>query len=211
MHPLRLTALLLAPLALAITALPAIAIDLLPVDHSLRYVGTDDGQAVTVDITAREQRGGELDYVEWITPHGDAAREPRVTRVRLAYREQTLVPVGVDTGEGMRAPPPELAAGTLDALSVRLRARADIARGLRQAEYQVWTGEVGETWTLEVSGAEKIPTPDANYESLKFRLGSDSEWIEGWSAPLLLFHFVRIDEWREGQRVGTLALEAKQL
>lgn len=211
MHPLRLTSLLLAPLALAISALPAIAIDLLPVDHSLRYVGTDEGRPVTVEITLRERLGGELDYVEWVEPHDDDAREPRVTRVRLAYRDETLVPLGVDTGEGLQAPPPALLPGALDALSVRLRARADIARGLRRAEYQVWNGEVLEKWLLEVSGAEKITTPDANYESLRFRLGSDREWIEGWSAPLLLFHFVRIDDWREGQRVGTLALEAKQL
>jgi len=211
MHLLRLTSLLLAPLALAMGALPAIAADLLPIEHSLRYVGTDDGRPVIVEITLREKPGGELEYARWVAPRDDASGEPAMTTVRLAYRDEVLVPVGIDRGTGMRTPPPDLAPGMLDALSVRLRARADIARGLRRAEYQVWNGSSRESWRLEVSGAEKIPTPDANYECLKFRLGSDREWIEGWSAPLLLFHFVRIDEWREGRRIGTLALEAKQL
>jgi hypothetical protein len=56
-----------------------------------------------------------------------------------------------------------------------------------------------------------VQTPNGAYQSLKFRLGSDTDWIDGWSAPLLVFHFVKIDTWRGGKKVGELRLDDKQL
>ncbi len=200
--------------ALALVAVAGLADDLLPLDHSLRYVGRDGRTPVVVEITLRERLGGELEYVQWLTPTqwGAWFKEPTVTRCRLQYRDNTLVTVDVDQGRGAKRPPSDLSAGALDALAVRLRARADIARGLKQAEYTVWNGGDGlEKWTLEVSGPDSVETPDGRYEALRFRLGSDTEWIEGWSAPLLVFHFVRIEHWRDGKKVSELALDDKQL
>lgn len=201
-------------IALGAAILPAMADDLLPLEHSLRYVGRDGRIPVVVEITLRERVAGELEYVQWVTPAqwGAWFREPAATRCRLRYRDGTLATIDVDDGLGAKRPPSDLSAGALDALAVRLRARADIARGLKQAEYTVWTGGDGlEQWTLEVSGPDSVDTPDGRYEALRFRLGSDSEWIEGWSAPLLVFHFVRIEHWRDGKKVGELSLDDKQL
>lgn len=200
--------------ALGVLGWPATAADLLPLDHSLRYVGREGRTPVVVEVTLRERPGGDLEYVQWITPTGWGAwfSEPAATRSRLQYREETLVTIEVDHGLGAEKPPADLSAGALDALSVRLRARADIARGVKRAEYTVWNGGDGlEKWTLEVGDPATAQTPDGSYEALKFRLGSDSQWIEGWSAPLLVFHFVRIESWRDGKKTGELELDDKQL
>lgn len=200
--------------ALGMGILPATAADLLPVDHSLRYVGREGRIPVAVEVTLRERLGGDLEYVQWITPTGWGAwfHEPTATRSRLRYRDETLVTIDVDDGLGAKKPPSDLSAGALDALSVRLRARGDIARGVKRAEYTVWNGGDGlETWTLEVEGPDTVRTPDGTYESLKFRLGSETQWIEGWSAPLLVFHFVRIESWRDGRKTCELDLDDKQL
>lgn len=200
--------------ALLLLAAGGLADDLLPLEHSLRYVGRDGRIPVVVEITLREGLGGELDYVQWVTPTDWGAwfREPAVTRCRLLYRDETLATIDVDRGRGAMRPPSDLSAGTLDALAVRLRARADIARGLKRAEYAVWNGGDGlQKWTLEVAGQESVDTPDGRYETLRFRLGSADEWIEGWAAPLLVFHFVRIEHWRGGEKIGELDLDDKQL
>lgn len=201
-------------LALALVAVGGLADDLLPLDHSLRYVGRDGRTPVVVEVTLRERPGGDLEYVQWVTPTqwGAWFREPAVTRCRLRYRDGTLATIDVDDGLGAKRPPSDLSAGALDALAVRLRARADIARGLKHAEYTVWNGGEGlETWTLAVAGPDSVETPDGRYEALKFRLGSEYDWIEGWSAPLLVFHFVRIEHWRDGKKVSELSLDDKQL
>lgn len=201
-------------LALALVAAAGLADDLLPLEHSLRYVGRDGRTPVVVEITLRERLDGELEYVEWVTPTewGAWFKEPAATRCRLLYRDGNLATVDVDHGLGAQRPPSDVSTGALDALSVRLRARADIARGLDHAEYTVWNGgEALEKWTLEVSGPDSVATPDGRYEALRFRLGSDSEWFEGWSAPLLVFHFVRIEHWRDGKMVSELSLDDKQL
>ena len=200
--------------ALLLVAAAAASDDLLPVEHSLRYIGCDERIPVIVEITLREQLGGEFDYVQWVTPTdwGAWLREPEVTRCRLSFRDETLATIDVDEGRGPKRPPSDLSAGALDALAVRLRARADIARGLRQAEYVVWNGgDDLEKWTLQVSGPDSVETPDGRYQALRFRLGSDTEWIDGWSAPLLVYHFVRLEHWRDGRKVGELSLDDKQL
>jgi hypothetical protein len=193
---------------------PSVARDFLPGDHGLRYVGRDGVRPVTVEVTFRTLLEGECEYVEWMMPRGWASwfGRPQRTLSRLRFRDDLLVLLGVDSGAGLLAPPSDLAAGALDALGVRLRARADIARGLRQAEYAVWRGgEAHETWILEVTGEETIETPDGPYQALKFRLGSKSEWIEGWSAPLLIFHFVKLVHWHDGKKISELRLDDKQL
>lgn len=200
--------------ALALVAVTGFADDLLPLEHSLRYIGREGRTPVVVEVTLRERPGGDLEYVQWITPTGWGAwfSEPTAIRSRLRYREDTLATIDVDHGLGAEKPPSDLSAGALDALSVRLRARADIARGNKRAEYTVWNGRDGlENWTLEVNGPGTVRTPDGAYEALKFRLGSETEWIEGWSAPLLVFHFVRIESWRDGKKTGELDLDDKQL
>lgn len=200
--------------ALVLVAAAGLTDDLLPLDHSLRYVGREGRTPVVVEITLRERLGGEFEYVQWVMPAewGAWFKEPAATRCRLLYRDGTLVTVNVDQGLGLKRPPSDLSAGALDALAVRLRARADIARGLKHAEYTVWNGgDSLEKWTLEVSGRDSVDTPDGRYEALKFRLGTEREWIEGWSAPLLVFHFVRIEHWRDGKKVSELSLDDKQL
>jgi hypothetical protein len=135
-------------------------------------------------------------------------------RTRLEYRDGLLVPVSYDdgNGKGEQTPPGNLLRGTLDELSVRLRARSDIVRGLQEAEYTVWRGgDTVETWKLNVLDRETVETPDGEYECFKLRLGNDKEWIEAWSAPLLLFHFVKIDRWRNGEKIAELRLDDKQL
>jgi len=207
--------LLLLSLSLAPAAFPAAfaasAMDLLPEPHGLRYEGREGRIPVTVEITLRERPGGVLEYVRWVTPTGWAAwfRDPEVTRARLRFEDERLVLVG--HGEQNAAPPPELAPGTLDRLGIRLRVRADMARGVRKAEYTVWEDGVTETWALEVTGREGVDTPDGRYDCLHVRLGTESEWIEAWSAPLLLFHFVRIEHWQDGRKVAEAALTAKEL
>lgn len=203
----------LSPL-LALYAVNGLADDLLPLDHGLRYVGRDGRTPVVVEVTLRERPGGDLEYVQWVTPTqwGAWFKEPAVTRCRLRYQDDALVTLDVDQGLGVKRPPSDLSAGALDALAVRLRARADIARGLKHAEYSVWNGgDDLEIWTLAVAGPDSVETPDGRYEALKFRLGSEDDWIEGWSAPLLVFHFVRIEHWRDGKKVGELRLDDKQL
>lgn len=201
-------------LALAWLQAGAQAQDFLPLDHSLRYEGKAGGKPVTVELTLRERPDGSFEYVEWVTPRSWAGWIGRATvvRTRLGYREDRLVPLGVDAGQGFETPPGDLDPAALDPLGVRLRARGDIARGIREAQYPVWTPRAGvTTWTLHVSGAEMIKTPDGHYQALKFRLGSEDEWIEGWSAPLLVFHFVKIVRWKDGRQVGELLLDEKQL
>lgn len=202
----------LALLFLAWSAAPAQ--DLLPLDHGLAYTGTEGIRPVRVEITLREQPDGTLEYVEWVVPTGWArwVTRTRVRRATLAYADEVLRPVSFDAGDGVGAPPADLPPGTLDEFSIRLRARADIARGLRSAAYPVWLadGRV-EQWTLELGAAETITTPDGSYQALRFRLGSAQEWLEGWAAPLLVFHFVRLEHWRDGERVGELALVEKEL
>jgi hypothetical protein len=191
----------------------AIARDFSPAEHGLRYSGRDGVTPVTVEITLRTRLDGEFEYVQWISPRSWATwfARPRRTLSRLRFRDELLVPLGIDDGQGLLPPPENLAAGALDALGIRLRARADIARGLRSAEYTVWNGEHQETWFLEVMGDEIVKTPDGPYQSLKFRLGTEAEWLEGWSAPLLVFHFVKLVQWRDGKKISELHLDDKQL
>lgn len=199
---------------LALTMNAAMARDFLPSDHGLRYVGRVGIVPVSVEVTLRERPGGVLEYVEWVTPRSWAKwlRSPSFSRARLRFQDDALELIDVDTGDGAQPPPSGPVNNALDALSIRLRARADIARGLMHAEYTVWNGgQAHETWTLEVSGAETVQTPDGHYDTLKFRLGSDTQWIEGWSAPLLVFHFVKIDSWRDGEKTAELSLDDKQL
>lgn len=188
--------------------------DYLPGDHGLRYVGHEGIVPVTVEITLQARPDGTLDYAQWVAPRGWASwfGQPAVTRTHLQFRDDLLVPLGYDAGQGEAAPPAGLATGSLDALAVRLRARADIARGLRHAEYAVWNGGAAlETWVLEVGGAETVQTPNGAYQALKFRLGSEHAWIEGWSAPLLVFHFVKLVSWQNGKKISELSLDDKQL
>jgi hypothetical protein len=192
----------------------ASAADFVPKDHGLRYLGKEGRTPVVVEITLSERLDGTFDYTQWTGPRSWGAwfNEPKTIRARLRYTGELLAAEEVDTGDGAATPPPGLPPGTLDPLSVRLRARGDIARGLKIAEYQVWNGgDRTERWTLAVSGAETVTTPNGNYQALKFRLGSESEWIDGWSAPLLTFHFVKIDTWRDGRKLSELSLDDKQL
>lgn len=192
----------------------ATASDFMPLDHGLRYVGRDGIIPVTVEVTLRQRPDGAYEYVHGSAPRSWASWFGRTTvqRSRLQFRDDLLIALDFDDGGGAQQPPAGLAPGTLDVLAARLRARADIARGLKHAEYTVWTGDdASETWALEVNGSETVQTPNGAYQCLKFRLGSATEWIEGWSAPLLVFHFVRIDTWRDGKKVGELSLDDKQL
>lgn len=205
---------LLPLLFLVLACCPAAASDFLPRQHGLRYVGHEGVTPVTVELTLTRRPDGSYEYVEWVAPRSWASwfRRAAVTRSRLGYQGELLVPLGVDSGSGVERPPAELAPGALDVLSVRLRARGDIARGLRHAEYLVWTGgDRLESWTLEVNGAATVETPDGSYDCLRFRLGSDTEWLEGWSSPLLVFHFAKLERWRDGRKTGALLLDDKQL
>lgn len=202
----------LALLLLACGAVPAQ--DLYPLDHGLAYTGTAGIRPVRVEITLREQLDGTLEYVEWVIPAGWARwlSRTKARRATLAYADEMLRPVSFDAGDGAEHPPANLPPGALDELSVRLRARADIARGLRTATYSVWRADgTVEPWTLELGAAETVTTPDGNYQALRFRLGSPHEWLEGWAAPLLVFHFVRLEHWRDGKRISELALVEKEL
>lgn len=192
----------------------AFAQDFFPLDHGLGYIGKDGGRPVRVEITLREQLDGTLEYVEWTIPRSWArwVTGTRVRRATLAYVDEQLLPLAFDAGDGAVAAPADLPPGTLDELSVRLRARTDIAQGRRSAEYSVWRADgTVERWTLELGEADTIATPDGNYQALRFRLGTADEWLEGWSVPLLVFHFARLELWREGERVSALALEEKEL
>ena len=208
--------LLLLPLALAAGALPTAAMDLLPQEHGLRYTGREGDTPVSVEITLRERRKGALDYVHWVTPTGWRGwfGEPTVTRARYRYEDERLELAGFVENDVLRSPdiprgtmPP----GTLDSLGIRLRARADLARGTKNATYDVWHEGRLEKWVLRVAGPERVTTPDGTYDALRFRLGTESDWIEGWSVPLLLFHFARIERWEDGRKVAELALEDKEL
>jgi len=191
-----------------------VARDFLPVDHGLKYTGRDGRHPVTVEITLREQPDGSLEYVEWTMPRGWARWFTRATaqRARLAFADERLSVLDFDPGDGPLNPPANAPAMALDELSVRLRARADIARGLREAEYAVWLADGSmETWRLEVGAPGSVETPDGTYQALSFRLGTETAWLQGWSAPLLIFHFVQLEQWRDGRKVRELALEDKQL
>lgn len=206
-------ALWLAPAAFP-AAFQAAAMDRVPQPHGLRYEGREGRTPVTVEITLRERPGGVFEYVRWVTPTGWAAwfRDPEVTRTRLRYQDARLVLVGREEREEKdAAPPADLAPGTLDSLGIRLRARADLARGIQEAEYEVWKDGATEAWTLQVTGRERVDTPDGGYDCLRVRLGTASDWIEAWSAPLLLFHFVRIEHWQDGRKAAEIALSAKEL
>lgn len=190
------------------------AADLMPLDHGLRYVGHEGLKPVKVEVTLRERMEGGYDYVQWVMPRGWASWFGRSTRTHssLAWQDESLKPMAFDAGRGAQAPPAGLRAGSLDELAVRLRVRADIARGKRQADYPVWRADGREeTWTLTVKDTETVQTPDGSYTCLRFRLGTDEEWLEGWSAPLLVFHFVKLEHWRDGRMVGSLSLDEKQL
>jgi hypothetical protein len=202
----------LAVIVLAWGAAPAQ--DLLPRDHGLRYAGKEGSRPVQVEITLREQPDGSIEYVEWVMPQGWARwlTRTKVRRATLAWENERLLPLGLDPGDGVREPPAGLPADALDELSVRLRARADIARGLGAATYQVWRADGSvEQWELQVEGPDTVDTPDGAYQALRFRLGTAEEWLTGWSAPLLVFHFVRLEHWQDGRKTGELALEEKQL
>jgi hypothetical protein len=192
-------------------------VDYLPGDHGLRYVGREGWIPVTVEITLVERPGQGIEYMRWEGPRSWAtwfSDDTKTLRTQLEYREGLLWPVSYDdgNGKGEQKPPGNLLRGTLDELSVRLRARSDIVRGLQEAEYTVWRGgDTVETWKLNVLDREMVDTPDGQYECFKLRLGSEKEWIEAWSAPLLLFHFVKIDRWRDGEKVAELRLDDKQL
>ncbi|NHA14349.1 hypothetical protein [Thioalkalivibrio sp. XN279] len=198
---------------LAFTTL-APAQDYLPRDHGLKYTGREGMRPVKVEITLREQPDGVLEYVEWTLPQGWARWFTRssVRRARLDFADGRLSVLDFDPGDGPVAPPAAHPGTALDEFSVRLRARADIARGLRSAEYAVWRADGAmETWRLEVGEPGTVETPDGSYQALPFRLGTDSEWLDGWSAPLLVFHFVQLEHWRDDRQIGTLRLEDKQL
>jgi hypothetical protein len=205
---------LAAALFLVAFAALAAAQDYLPRDHGLKYAGREGMRPVKVEVTLREQPDGILEYVEWTMPQGWARWFTRasVRRARLAYADGRLAVLDFDSGDGRTTPPASLPTAALDEFSVRLRARADIARGLRSAEYAVWRADgATETWRLEVGAPGTVETPDGTYQALSFRLGTDSEWFEGWSAPLLVFHFVQLEHWRDGRKTGELRLEDKQL
>lgn len=188
--------------------------DLLPLDHGLKYTGREGVRPVTVELTLREQPDGTLEYVEWTMPRGWARWFTRATvrRSHLAFAAERLSVLDVDQGAGPVTLPADLPAATLDELAVRLRARADIAQGRRNGAYSVWRADgSAETWTLEVGQPGSVNTPDGTYQALPFRLGTESEWVEGWSAPLLVFHFVQLEHWRDGRKTGELRLQDKQL
>jgi len=203
--------LVLLSLVLTASAPAAAAMDLLPQEHGLRYTGREGDTPVSVEITLRERPQGELDYVRWATPTGWRGffGEPAVTRVRLRYVDERLELVGFVEDKELR--PLDLAPGTLDSLGIRLRVRSDLARGTETATYDVWHKGRLEKWVLQVAGPERVATPDGTYDALRFRLGTESDWIEGWSVPLLLFHFARIERWEAGRKVAELGLADKQL
>ena len=210
---LRLQRLAAAVGLLGLAAL-ATAQDYLPRDHGLKYAGREGMRPVKVEITLREQPDGVLEYVEWTMPQGWARWFTRATvrRARLAFADGRLSVLDFDSGDGRKAPPATLPTAALDEFSVLLRVRADIVRGLRSADYTVWRADgATETWTLEVGQPGTVETPDGTYQALPFRLGTDSEWLTGWSAPLLVFHFVQLERWRDGRKIGVLRLEDKQL
>jgi hypothetical protein len=202
---------------LASAAMAAPPVDYLPGDHGLRYVGREGRLPVIVEITLVERPGQAIEYMRWEGPRSWAtlfSDDTKTLRTRLEYRDGLLVPVSYDdgNGQGEQKPPRNLTRGTLDEFSVRLRARADVVRGVQNAEYTVWRGgDTVETWKLNVLNRETVKTPDGEYECFKLRLGNDAEWIEAWSAPLLLFHFVKIDRWRNGEKIAELRLDDKQL
>jgi len=201
-------------LCLLVFATLAAAQDYLPGDHGLKYAGREGKRPVKVEITLREQPDGVLEYVEWTMPQGWARwfNRASVRRARLAFADDRLSVLEFDPGDGRMAPPATLPTAALDEFSVRLRARADIARGLRSAEYTVWRADgATQTWRLQVGEPGAVDTPDGNYQALPFRLGTDSEWLAGWSAPLLVFHFVQLEHWRDDRKISEVRLEDKQL
>ena len=182
-------------------------------EHSLRYVGWLGWKPVTVEVTLRARPGDLFEYREWVAPRWWAAilGDPEARQTTLRAAGTDLQPVAHENGTGSTSLA-ELEPGVVDLLSVRLEARADLARGRSEARYRVWQedGRI-ETWTLELTGTDEVDTPDGRYQALTFRLGNGVHWIRGWSAPLLAFHFVRLEFWEEGSRVGSLDLAGREL
>lgn len=201
-------------LLLLVPAAYAAERDFLPLDHGLRYVGREGLTPVTVEITLRERPEGSLEYLRWVAPRSWASwlGNPSSTRSTLAYRDERLVTLSYEDRGTRKTLPLDAAPGLIDELAVFLRARADIARGLQQADYLVWRADdTQQHWKLTVSGPTIEETPNGKYQCLKFRLGQQDEWVEGCSAPLLVFHFVTLEHWRAGRKVSELRLEEKQL
>jgi len=191
----------------------ASALAALHAEHSLRYVGWVGWKPVTVEITLRERAGGLYEYREWTAPRWWAALlgDPVARQTTLRAAGSDFRPVAHENG-ATTSPLDHLEPDVVVFLSVRLEARADLAADRHGARYQVWQedGRV-EDWTLELTGTGEVDTPDGRYQCVTFRLGNDARWIRGWSAPLLAFHFVRLEFWEEGRRVGSLDLESREL
>lgn len=203
----------LAGIALALLgAGPAHAV--LHAEHALRYTGWMGWTPVTVEVTLRERPGNLYEYREWEAPRWWAtvlgSPEARQTMMRVAGSD--FRPVSYEAPDGTVSLLDDLEPDVFDPLGVRLEARADLAAGRREAAYRVWQPDGSiETWRLEVTGDEVVETPDARYRALTFRLGNDAHWIRGWSAPLVVFHFVKLEFWEADKRVGLLELEVKEL
>ncbi len=199
-------------LLLALAHQPAAAV--LHAEHSLRYLGWIGMKPVTVEVTLRARPGDLYEYREWVAPRWWAGffGEPEMHETMLRAKDADLRPVTHLSWSGDETDLGGLPADVVDLLLVRLEARADIAAGTRRADYAVWQedGSV-ETWRLEVTGDETVETPDARYRALTFRLGNEEHSIRGWSAPLLAFHFVRLEFWEGDERVGVLELSEKEL
>jgi len=194
-------------------ALAPAAFAALHAEHALRYAGWLGWKPVTVEVTLRQRPGEIYEYREWTSPRWWAAflGDPVARQTILRVEGAQMRPVSHDDGVGS-TPLDGLEADVLDFLSVRLQARADLAAGRSPVEYRVWLedGRI-ENWRLEFTGTGEVDTPDGRYQCLTFRLGNESRWLEGWSAPLLAFHFVRLEFWEQGSRVGSLELEAREL
>jgi len=201
-------------LLLLLALVSADAAGALHAEHSLRYSGWMGFTPVTVEVTLRKRDAGLYEYREWIAPRWWAAAlgDPTARRTLMRIDGANFRPVAHEPGEGDPADLENLEDDAFDLLSVRLEARADIAAGRDGALYRVWQDDgTMETWTLELTGTAEIQTPDARYQALTFRLGNTEHWIAGWSAPLLAFHFVRLEFWEDGDRRASLDLEAKEL
>jgi len=206
----RLSALLAGLVAVGLWATAAAA---LHAEHSLRYVGWLGWKPVTVEVTLRKRAGDLFEYREWVAPRWWAALlgDPVARQTTLRAAGSDFRPVAHQNGTGTSSLE-HLEPDVVDLLAVRLEARADLAAGRSGVRYRVWQedGRI-ETWTLERTGTGEVDTPDGRYQCLTFRLGNDARWIRGWSAPLLAFHFVRLEFWEEDRRIGSLDLESREL
>ncbi|MEJ2515194.1 MAG: hypothetical protein P8080_02905 [Gammaproteobacteria bacterium] len=212
-HPApRGISLLVLGALLALACQPAGAV--LHAEHSLRYLGWMGLKPVTVEITLRARPRDMFEYREWIAPRWWAGffGEPEMHETMLRAEDSDFRPVIHTSWSGEAVDLQTLPDEVVDLLLVRLEARADIASGVRQADYAVWQDDgTIETWRLEVTGDETVETPDARYRALTFELGNKDHSIRGWSAPLLAFHFVRLEFWEGQDRVGVLELAEKEL